>query len=139
MTTSLLPLEIYEIANRATVFKVIAFVINVAVVVYLLRAKRLFGLRGGSPPSTPKTSSTRAGMRCDAAHGAALAARLGVARLPVPPSCPAARRNRGEQLSRAAPAPPPTQSEQQAVQAIVLGQLAVKGDRQQAPSRAATG
>ena len=47
VTTSLLPLEIYELANRATVFKVIAFVINVAVVVYLLRAKRLFGIRGG--------------------------------------------------------------------------------------------
>jgi uncharacterized membrane protein (DUF2068 family) len=46
VTTSLLPLEIYELANRATVFKAIAFVINVAVVVYLLRAKRLFGLRG---------------------------------------------------------------------------------------------
>ena len=48
VTASLLPLEIYEIANRATVFKVLAFVINVAVVVYLLRAKRLFGLRGGA-------------------------------------------------------------------------------------------
>jgi uncharacterized membrane protein (DUF2068 family) len=47
VTASLLPLEIYELANRATVFKAIAFVINVAVVVYLLRAKRLFGLRGG--------------------------------------------------------------------------------------------
>ena len=47
VTTSLLPLEIYELSNRATVFKAIAFVINVAVVVYLLRAKRLFGLRGG--------------------------------------------------------------------------------------------
>jgi uncharacterized membrane protein (DUF2068 family) len=47
VTASLLPLEIYELATRATVFKAIAFVINVAVVVYLLRAKRLFGLRGG--------------------------------------------------------------------------------------------
>jgi uncharacterized membrane protein (DUF2068 family) len=47
VTTSLLPLEVYELANRATVFKAIAFVINVAVVVYLLRAKRLFGVRGG--------------------------------------------------------------------------------------------
>ena len=28
-------------------FKVITFVINVAIVVYLLLAKRLFGLRGG--------------------------------------------------------------------------------------------
>jgi uncharacterized membrane protein (DUF2068 family) len=48
VTTSLLPLEIYEIANRASVFKVVAFLINVVVVIYLLLAKRLFGLRGGS-------------------------------------------------------------------------------------------
>jgi uncharacterized membrane protein (DUF2068 family) len=48
VTTSLLPLEIYEIATRTTALKVIAFVINVAVVVYLLFAKRLFGLRGGA-------------------------------------------------------------------------------------------
>ena len=48
VTASLLPLEIYEIATRTTPFKVIAFLINVAVVVYLLLAKRLFGLRGGA-------------------------------------------------------------------------------------------
>jgi uncharacterized membrane protein (DUF2068 family) len=47
VTTSLLPLEIYELASRATVFKAMAFVINVIVVVYLLYAKRLFGIRGG--------------------------------------------------------------------------------------------
>jgi uncharacterized membrane protein (DUF2068 family) len=48
VTTSLLPLEIYELASRLTVFKLLAFVINVAVVAYLLYAKRLFGLRGGA-------------------------------------------------------------------------------------------
>ncbi len=47
VTTSLLPLEIYEIINRATPFKVLAFLINLAVVVYLLLGKRLFGIRGG--------------------------------------------------------------------------------------------
>jgi uncharacterized membrane protein (DUF2068 family) len=47
VTTSLLPLEIYEIVNRATPFKVIAFLINLAVVIYLLLGKRLFGIRGG--------------------------------------------------------------------------------------------
>lgn len=47
VTTSLLPLEVYEIANRPTLFKILAFVINVAIVVYLLLAKRLFGLHGG--------------------------------------------------------------------------------------------
>jgi len=49
VTASLLPVEIYEIAHRVSPFKVVAFVINVAVVVYLLVAKRLFGLRGGAP------------------------------------------------------------------------------------------
>jgi uncharacterized membrane protein (DUF2068 family) len=48
VTTSLLPLEIYEIANKATPFKVLALLVNIAVVVYLLHAKRLFGLRGGA-------------------------------------------------------------------------------------------
>jgi uncharacterized membrane protein (DUF2068 family) len=57
VTTSLLPLEIYEIANRATVFKILAFVINVAIVIYLLLAKRLFGLRGGA--AAGKTESER--------------------------------------------------------------------------------
>jgi len=47
VTTSLLPLEVFELVNRLTALKVVAFVVNVAVVAYLLRAKRLFGLRGG--------------------------------------------------------------------------------------------
>ena len=47
VTASLLPVEVYELTERVPPFKVIAFVINVAVVVYLLLAKRLFGLRGG--------------------------------------------------------------------------------------------
>jgi uncharacterized membrane protein (DUF2068 family) len=46
-TTILLPFEIYELAHRASPLKIIGFIINVAVVVYLLYAKRLFGLRGG--------------------------------------------------------------------------------------------
>jgi uncharacterized membrane protein (DUF2068 family) len=46
-TTVLLPLEVYELAHRVTPLKIFAFVLNIAVVVYLLYAKRLFGLRGG--------------------------------------------------------------------------------------------
>ena len=48
VTASLLPFEIYEIVHRTTAFKVVAFIVNVVVVVYLLLAKRLFGLRGGA-------------------------------------------------------------------------------------------
>lgn len=48
VTASLLPLEIYEIVHRTTPFKIVAFIVNIAVVAYLLFAKRLFGVRGGA-------------------------------------------------------------------------------------------
>lgn len=46
-TTILLPLEVYEIIHKGSVLKVVGFVINLAVVIYLLFRKRLFGVRGG--------------------------------------------------------------------------------------------
>jgi uncharacterized membrane protein (DUF2068 family) len=46
-TAILLPLEVYEIINKRSGLKIVGFIINVAVVIYLLYAKRLFGLRGG--------------------------------------------------------------------------------------------
>jgi uncharacterized membrane protein (DUF2068 family) len=48
VTASLLPVEVYELSEHATPFKILAFIVNVAVVAYLLYAKRLFGLRGGA-------------------------------------------------------------------------------------------
>jgi uncharacterized membrane protein (DUF2068 family) len=47
-TTALLPLEVYELTKRVSPFKIVALVVNLAIVVYLLWAKRLFGLRGGA-------------------------------------------------------------------------------------------
>jgi uncharacterized membrane protein (DUF2068 family) len=46
-TALLLIPEVYELTGRITVTKVITLVINLAVLAYLLFAKRLFGLRGG--------------------------------------------------------------------------------------------
>jgi uncharacterized membrane protein (DUF2068 family) len=46
-TSLLLIPEVYELTGRITATKIIALVINIAVVVYLLLAKRLFGFRGG--------------------------------------------------------------------------------------------
>jgi len=46
-TALLLPLEIYEIVHRPTVLKGVTLAINLAVVLYLVWAKRLFGLHGG--------------------------------------------------------------------------------------------
>jgi uncharacterized membrane protein (DUF2068 family) len=46
-TVLLVPFEVYELTSGVSVFKIITLVINVAIVIYLLLAKRLFGLRGG--------------------------------------------------------------------------------------------
>ena len=63
---ALLPLEIYELAHTLSPLKLVTLVINVAVVVYLLLAKRLFGLRGGARPSARSASATSAGPRSSA-------------------------------------------------------------------------
>ena len=48
IVTSLgLPYEIYDLTNKVTVLRVVAFVINLALVLYLVLTKRLFGVRGG--------------------------------------------------------------------------------------------
>jgi uncharacterized membrane protein (DUF2068 family) len=47
-TAALLPLEVYELSRTLSPLKLFTFLLNLAVVVYLLLAKRLFGLRGGA-------------------------------------------------------------------------------------------
>jgi uncharacterized membrane protein (DUF2068 family) len=46
-TTLFVPLEVYELLTSFGSLKLVTFIVNVAVVVYLLLGKRLFGLRGG--------------------------------------------------------------------------------------------
>lgn len=46
-TATFIPLEVHELVQRVTWLRMAALVINVAVVAYLVVAKRLFGLRGG--------------------------------------------------------------------------------------------
>jgi len=47
-TSVFLPLEVYELTEKITVLRIIAFVVNVIAVIWLLWSKRLFGLRGGA-------------------------------------------------------------------------------------------
>ena len=42
-----IPYEIYDLTAKVTVLRLVAFAINVALVVYLVVTKRLFGVRGG--------------------------------------------------------------------------------------------
>lgn len=46
-TAAFLPLEIYEIAEKASLLKVGALLVNLVILAYLIWAKRLFGVRGG--------------------------------------------------------------------------------------------
>lgn len=46
-TAAFLPLEIYELTEHISWLKIATLVLNVLAVVYILLAKRLFGLRGG--------------------------------------------------------------------------------------------
>jgi uncharacterized membrane protein (DUF2068 family) len=47
-TALFIPLEVYEIVHKGSPLKVVALIVNLAVVIYLLFAKRLFGIRGGA-------------------------------------------------------------------------------------------
>jgi len=47
-TAGFLPFEIYELTKRITVLRVVALVVNLVILVYLVWAKRLFGI--GRPP-----------------------------------------------------------------------------------------
>lgn len=47
-TAAFLPLEVYELTEKVSGVKIATLAINVAAVVYILLAKRLFGLRGGA-------------------------------------------------------------------------------------------
>lgn len=46
-TAGFLPFEVHELRVRVSVFRVGALVVNIAILVYLVYAKRLFGVRGG--------------------------------------------------------------------------------------------
>ena len=46
-TTLFIPLEVYELTEKVSWLKIVILLINIAAVLYLLLAKRLFGIRGG--------------------------------------------------------------------------------------------
>ena len=46
-TAGFLPFEVHELIKRVTALRVIALVVNVAILVWLVYRKRLFGVRGG--------------------------------------------------------------------------------------------
>ena len=47
VTSIFLPYEIYDLTAKVTVLRLLAFLVNLALVIYLVVTKRLFGVRGG--------------------------------------------------------------------------------------------
>lgn len=47
-TAAFIPLEVFELIEHVSAFKIVLLIINVAAVVWLVVAKRLFGVRGGA-------------------------------------------------------------------------------------------
>ena len=65
-TVALLPLEIYELAHKISPFKIVALIVNIAIVVYLLLAKRLFGFAAARKPRRRCANETSASRRSSA-------------------------------------------------------------------------
>jgi uncharacterized membrane protein (DUF2068 family) len=75
-TALFLPAEVYELTDHATKFKIATLVLNVLAVIYLLLAKRLFGIRGGGRAYEAELTSES--LLQPAADAAATAAGQGV-------------------------------------------------------------
>jgi uncharacterized membrane protein (DUF2068 family) len=84
VATSLgLPYEIYDLTAKVTVLRVVAFAINLALVIYLVVAKRLFGVRGGKKAYEARLHSASI-LEAEIAAASAGAADTGAAATPDP-------------------------------------------------------
>ncbi len=109
-----LPYEIYDLVNKVTALRLVAFLINLGLVLYLVLAKRLFGVRGGKAAHEAQLRSEsildaaiaalEAGQQGDPEYfrKPAPAAERGPATEPAPAAEPASA---GEPVSSAAVAP----------------------------------
>jgi uncharacterized membrane protein (DUF2068 family) len=99
IATSLgLPLEIYDLVNKVTVLRVVAFVINLGLVLYLVLAKRLFGVRGGKKAYEAK-------LRSESILDAETAALAAGQEQPAQAAGPAGRHPAGEAVPAGQPGP----------------------------------
>jgi uncharacterized membrane protein (DUF2068 family) len=92
-----LPLEIYDLARKVTATTLIFLAVNLALVVYLVLTKRLFGARGGK-------KAYDAALRSESLMAAAITA-AAAARAPAPPLAPQPAAPRPAAPRPAAPRP----------------------------------
>ncbi len=116
VATSLgLPLEIYDLAKRVTATALVLFAINLALVLYLVITKRLFGVRGGKDAydarlrsesvleAAEKAAAQRAQPALPPAATSAAVAGAGAATAPGPSTALASSAEPGEPTASSAP------------------------------------
>ena len=96
-----LPYEIWDLAHKVTALRLIAFLINLGLVLYLVLTRRLFGVRGGKAAYEAKLRSESI---LDAEIAALAAERRGE---PMPPGAPAPAREPAEAAPATAGEPAP--------------------------------
>ena len=105
-----LPYEIYDLTNKVTALRVVAFLINLGLVIYLVVTKRLFGVRGGKEAYEARLRSESI-LDAEIAALAAEQADTGRHAKPEPADEPAPPRNRLRSAVSSNPPrshPPPT-------------------------------
>ena len=88
-----LPYEIYDLTAKVTVLRVVAFLINLALVLYLVLTKRLFGVRGGKKAYEARLRSA-----------SILQAEIEALAAEAPPPAPVQEQPSGTRVSAPAPA-----------------------------------
>jgi len=85
-----IPYEIYDLTAKVTWLRLVAFILNVALVVYLVVTKRLFGVRGGKKAYEARLRSASILQQETDALAAREAAQAGPAARAAPAAAPAA-------------------------------------------------
>jgi len=99
-----LPLEIYDLTKKVTVTTLIFFAINLALVLYLILTKRLFGVRGGKHAYDARLRSESVLEAAAEAAEAAAAAAAAAATPEAPAATPAGTTPGGQSVIRASAA-----------------------------------
>jgi uncharacterized membrane protein (DUF2068 family) len=127
VATSLgLPLEIYDLTRKVTVLALVVLAVNLALVLYLVITKRLFGIRGGKEAYDARLRSESV---LEAAASAAASERQPAAAQP-----PSAQASPPHSLSAQAPAAQPPAAQPPAAQPPAAQPPAAQPPSAQAPS-----
>jgi uncharacterized membrane protein (DUF2068 family) len=102
-TSAGIPYELYELAAKVTALRLTAFLVNVALLAYLVLSKRLLGVRGGK-------AAYEARLRSESIMQAAIDAAAAESQTPAPAAAPAPAPTPPSTSAEAGPGPGPAEA-----------------------------